>query len=65
MFVTVFVLLRFFKTDSGSLIIVDAQKADSGYYRVVADNGAGRVEAQAHMLIYAGNTDYTYALYWD
>lgn len=48
---------RYFKTDTGSLIIVDAQKADSGYYRVVANNGAGRVEAQAHLLIYAGRVN--------
>ena len=43
----------------GSLIIVNAQKADSGYYRVVAENSAGRVEAQAHLFIYAGKWNIT------
>ena len=39
-------------TSTGSLIILGPQFEDNGQYKVVADNGAGSVEAAASLTIY-------------
>ena len=48
------VFFRFLKTETGSLVIIGAEKNDSGSYKMVADNGIGRVETSANLYIHSG-----------
>uniref|UniRef100_A0A1X7SWZ3 Ig-like domain-containing protein n=2 Tax=Amphimedon queenslandica TaxID=400682 RepID=A0A1X7SWZ3_AMPQE len=43
---------KMYLTSNGSLIILGPQFEDNGQYKVVADNGAGSVEAAASLTIY-------------